>query len=294
MRVTDRMMFETSAAHATSARERVERALDEVSSGRKLLNPADDPAGSALATLAARNRDRADAIRKTAERASDELVSADSALDALGNVVERAKELAVQLSNDSYSANDRAGGALEVANLFEHAVAVLNTDVGGRYLFGGTADRAPPFQADGTYVGDAGVREIEVAPGVVQSASVRADVAVKGAGGGVDVLASLASLRDALAANDETGIRSAITDLDQGIAQVSMARSDVGASMRVFDLAAQSSASARDAAETARAGVADSDVVESMSKLALAQRALDAALTATAKSFDLTLLDKMR
>ena len=44
---------------------------------------------------------------------------------------------------------------------------------------------APPAAAD-ALTGDANTRRVEIAPGILQDASVRSDVAFKGAGGGID------------------------------------------------------------------------------------------------------------
>ena len=44
----------------------------------------------------------------------------------------------------------------------------MNTQEAGRYLFGGNIDRTPPFDAAGTYAGDTGVRQVEVAPGLLR------------------------------------------------------------------------------------------------------------------------------
>ena len=71
--------------------------------------------------------------------------------------------------------------------LSQQIVQLMNTQVAGRYIFGGTKDSAPPFDASGNYVGDGNVRQIEIAPGLLQASSIRADVALKGTGGGIDV-----------------------------------------------------------------------------------------------------------
>ena len=154
------------------------------------------------------------AINQNASRAGDEVDAADSALQSLSDVLARARELAVQMGNDSYSAADRAGAATEIDGLVQQAVTLMNTNVNGRYIFGGNQDQTAPFDTAGNYNGDTAVRQVEVAPGVLEDSSVRADVAVKGVGGGVDLFATLQSLSTALRTNNGDAIRGSLTDLD--------------------------------------------------------------------------------
>jgi flagellar hook-associated protein 3 FlgL len=236
---------------------------------------------------------RLEAIAATAVRASDELVTADGALDAVTQAVARARELAVQLSSGTYGAAERAGAAEEVRGLLSGAVASLNAEVGGRYVLGGNVDGTPPFNAAGNYTGDTAVRQVEIAPGVLQAASVRADVAVMGVGGGVDLLATLSALATALSANDLTGVRAALDPLTQSTAQLARARTETGNAMATLDAAVTASRIGRDEATAAAANLTDADAVQAASELIRSQRALDAALTATAQGFKLTLLDKL-
>lgn len=291
MRVTDRMMFDLATRDGGRARQRLEQATAEASSGVRVAHPGDDPGAAGLLALHHAAADRLDAIRTVASRASDELGAADAALSDLSNLISRARELTVQLSNPGYDAAQRAEGADEVRGLVAQAVASLNARVGARYLFGGRADGTPPFDANGNYAGDDGVRQVEIAPGVYQDASVRADVAVKGVGGGVDVLATLQSLAAALDVNDVTAIRAALDPLDGSTTQISTARSRLGEAMSAFDAAAATSRTAADDARAQASSLADADPIEAASRLALAERALEAALAATAQGFRLSLVN---
>jgi flagellar hook-associated protein 3 FlgL len=293
MRVTDRLLFDRATRDTARARSDAELAISRASSGLRLQRAKDDPGAAGQVVLDRARADRLEAIAATAARASDELVSADGALGAVTTAVARARELAVQLSSGTYGAAERAGAAAEVRNLLSGAIASLNAEAGGRYVLGGNLDGAPPFDAAGNYGGDAAVRQVEIAPGVLSASSVRADVAVKGAGGGVDVLATLSALATALAANDLTGIRAALDPLTQGTAQLARARAEAGNAMSTLDAAVAAGRAGRDEATAAAARLTDMDVVQAASDLARSQRALDAALTATAQGWKLTLLDKL-
>jgi flagellar hook-associated protein 3 FlgL len=293
MRVTDRMMFDRASVDASRSRDRAQAAMQEVSTGMRVIQPGDDPAVAALMIKGRQTTDRLDAINKNAASANDEADAADAALQSVANVLTRARELAVQLGNDTYSASDRQAGAAEVDGLFRQAVMLMNKDVNGRFIFGGNKDQAAPFDAAGNYTGDTAVRQVEVAPGVLEDSSIRADVAVKGVGGGVDLFATLQSLSAALNGNNGNGIRGALANLETATTQVTNAEAKVGSMGDAFATAQTLATSNRDATIKSVASASEADSIESATKLALANHALDATLTAAAQSFNMSLLNKL-
>jgi flagellar hook-associated protein 3 FlgL len=294
VRITDKMIFEGANTHSARARSEAELATAQAATGLRVEHAWDDPGAAGLVVNHRLASGRFTTIGETVRRASDEMVAADGALGRVNEILTRGRELAVQLANPTYSAEDRATAAKEADALHRETVALLNTRFGNRYLFAGYIDNVAPFDSAGNYLGDAGVRRVEIAPGVAEDASVRADIFAKGAGGGVDILATISSLSTALTGNDANGIRATLDAFDTSISQVATARSQIGSSMNLFDLAAETARLASDGEKTSAARLTEIDPIEAASKLALAQRALDASLTAAARSFDLTLLNKLR
>jgi flagellar hook-associated protein 3 FlgL len=306
MRVSDQMLYDRAQIDGAANRSRMDQATARSSSGVRVAHPGDDPAAAGLVVVERARMQQLDALATSTGRAADEVTAADGALDTIGTALSRASELAVQLSSSPYDAAQRAAGAKEVQGLLSTIVAALDTKVGNRYVFGGTQDGTAPFDglvldaagnvnaaATGAYRGAADVRQAEIAPGVLQDVSVRADVALRGAGGGVDVIATLSSLANALAANDPTTAAAAIGQLAQGTTQLSTARAQSGAILSSLDAATAASQAARDDAKKRISGLADADEIQSASELALSQHALDASLTAIAQSFKFSLLDKL-
>jgi flagellar hook-associated protein 3 FlgL len=291
VRVTDKMIFERAGTGAARARDRAAGAAEELSSGVRVRHPGDDPAAAGLVVGHRLAAGRFAAIGTVAARASQEIFIADSALGELGTRLDRARELAVQFSNDTYSAAERATAATELRTLLGQTLALLNTRAGDRYVFGGTRDDVPPFDQAGNYLGASAPRRLEIAPGVLEDASITGAAVAKGP---VDLPGTLSALAAALSANDVTAIRASLDPLAGATAQVSTARGRLGASMNVFDAAAEAARSAEDAENATAGALIDADTVSAAGRLALAQRALDAALTTSARSFELTLLDKLR
>ena len=293
MRVTDSMIFDSAALYAGRAREQMEAAAAESSTGLKLRSAADDPAAAAMVVSHDASAARLTGILDGVAASTNRLQTADGALQSVSNLLARAKELAVQMGSDSLDADNRAAGATEVKQLIAEAVVALNTKDGSHYLFGGTRTDAPPFDPAGTYQGNAGVQRIEVAPGVTQQISVDASAGLAGVGGGTDVIGNLQKLSTALSGNDAAGVRALLGALDTSVAQVAGVRAQVGSQIGGLDAAAAAGRVARDDERKQSSHLTDADVVDSATRLALAQRGLEAAISAAAQSFKLTLLGKL-
>lgn len=294
MRVTERLLFDRSSQDIGRAREASAKAQELVSNGRRVNHPGDDPAVAGTIAAFQLTSARSEALSKSVDMAANEIGAADGSLEQVGNVLSRARELAVRFSSDAYPPEQRAIGAVEVKALVGTAIAALNARHGNRWIFGGNVDDAPPFDAAGSYSGDNGVRRLEVAPGVLQDTSVRADVAVKGFGGGVDVLDTLQQLATALSSNDVTAVRGTLNPLDRGITQVSTARAEAGVSMNSLEAASAAGKMAAEDGKVRISKLADVDLPEASIRLAQAQNALEASMTAAAQGFKLSLLSFLR
>jgi flagellar hook-associated protein 3 FlgL len=158
---------------------------------------------------------------------------------------------------------------------------------------GGFKDNTPPFDGAGAYVGDSNVRTVEVAPGLYQAASLDANVIVKGTNGGVDLLQTMTDLSKALQANDGTGIRAAIDKLNASINQLAAGRAEAGMAQDAFQTAVTTAQTAA-SDETVKIGkLLDADILDASTRLASAQYALNATLTAAAKTLGMSLADKL-
>ena len=229
MRITGHRLIELQIAAARGAMEDVAHAGQVASTGMRVERPSEDPA----AWLAARRADAHRAVHAGAGAAiasgTSRLEQTDGALGAIGDVLHRARELAIQGSNDTLSAADRDAIALELGELFKTALGAANQQsVDGEYLLAGFPGTTAPFDAMGTFVGDGGVRALVGADGQSHTMTI-SGFELTAAGGGVDVLPTLDRLRAALAAGDGPATRDLLDELDRGIEQVSLARAHTGA-----------------------------------------------------------------
>jgi len=294
VRVTEAMIYQQTIDRANLDLSNVSKAQGELSSGLRVQAPGDDPQAAGLLVRHKFNQAQVTAIQNGAQSAADELNTADSALTGVSTALAQAQALATQMGNDTYNADDRAAAATEVDGIFYQVVGSLNTRFGDRYIFGGYVDNTPPFAADGTYQGDTGVRQVEVAPGVYEDSSIRADVMAKGVGGGVDILQTLTNLTAAFRANDSDAIRASIASLQAASTQVSAAQSQAGTSVNLFTSTVNTCTQQNTDETKVISQLGDADVMQASTQLSLAQYALNATLTAASKTLNFSLVDLLK
>jgi len=149
------------------------RAQEQVSTGKRLQRPSDDPI--AAATVLALQRQLGDVSRYSTAIATarPQLEQGMGALSEASEILSEARALAIQGLNGTLNSADRRGLAQSLRLLRSRMVEVGNTKHGDRYIFGGTLTDDRPFseidvngQRRVVYSGDGASRTVAVGPGV--------------------------------------------------------------------------------------------------------------------------------
>lgn len=159
MRVTQQMMFDRSTSNLESAAERLLRLQTQMSSGRRISTPSDDPSGAARALSFRTTRDALLQYQSNVAYSKSQLSTVEQALSSANTLLVSARELAVTLANDNYDATARRAAAQEAQSILDQLLQLGNTQEQGRYLLSGHRTRQQTFQADGNgvvYQGDTG------------------------------------------------------------------------------------------------------------------------------------------
>jgi flagellin len=127
---------------SAQANESLNVAMQRLSSGKRINSAKDDAAGLAIASsMTTQVRGMNQAIRNANDGISL-AQTAEGALNEVGNMLQRIRELAVQSASGSYSADDRTNLDTEVQQLKTQITDILtDTKFNGVTLFGtGAAD----------------------------------------------------------------------------------------------------------------------------------------------------------
>ena len=278
MRVSDNMSIDTVSRNIAGAEARQLAASREASSGARINAPSDDPVGAAHLARIQASIDTTASFRQTISTVQGDVALSESTLASASSVMDRAQEIAMQGANDSLSASDRASLATEVSSLREQLISLANTKGSFGYLFGGTANAAPPFDTTGAFVGNSNPHTVEIAPGLTLDTQVDGAKAFTLAGGR-DVFADLTALSTALNANDGAAVSATVNSLDTSRRQIVAARSDAGDKLNRLATADTVHDQVDSALQSQRHDLADADPAASYSRLMTAQQSLTSAIS---------------
>jgi len=145
--------------------ERVNTLQQQVSSGSRINAPSDDPVSAQQVLNLKGLLAATDQYSRNIQTGTTWLNQMDSSMSNMNNVLTRAKELATQMANGSYSAGDRRSAAVEVIQLRDQMISLGNTQIAGKYVFGGFVSDQPPFDATGNFNGTEDQVNIQVDQG---------------------------------------------------------------------------------------------------------------------------------
>jgi len=277
MRVTESGILTLTARSAEKTRANFSQASDAAGSGVRVQLPSDDVAAWAAAQRARVAQLANDGRGRAIGHAVTRLETSERAVGDVQDMLARARELALQMTNGALSAGDRDGGAAELRSLRDRALAALNTrDADGSYIFGGAAATTPPFDASGAYTGGTEARAAELGPGWLGSVEITGDHLSTAT---VDLFQTVDAAITGLAANDPAAVRGQLDNLAALIDQASGARSMIGERTSALSSADDARVALKDELIRRVDRSVNVDMVESATNLARARNALDAAQT---------------
>ncbi|MBS0288367.1 MAG: flagellar hook-associated protein FlgL [Proteobacteria bacterium] len=167
MRVSTLDFFQKVISNFTSQRNIINDTQAQISSGKRILTPADDPIGAMNSLNYHFENSKIDQFLKNVDVAQSTLEYEDSILDSVTKVYQRLKELAIEAGNASLSPSDRKAIAAEMNERLLELKALANTrSAGGDYLFSGFNVYQEPVavNAQGKYYyrGDDGQRSVMI------------------------------------------------------------------------------------------------------------------------------------
>ena len=263
-----------SLAQASLAKNEraLSKAMEQLSTGKKINTAADDAAGLAISS---RMTSQIVGLEQSVQNAHDAISmiqTAESALDEMTNMLLRMRELALQASNGTGSVADRnylqdEFGRLKdeidrIANNTEwNGRAVLNGNAGGSavtdvsYQVGGNAGQTISVNFGNMTGGGLATGASGIAAGTNSGSRALADIAISGA----------------TTAVAQTNASAAMTGIDNAIENVSNQRASFGAAVNQLTHAIDNLTQVSINAASTRSRIMDTDYAHATSELAKAQ-----------------------
>jgi len=292
MRVNPNMVPDVLAG-LQQTQSAVNKALQEVSTGKSVSVPSDNPSASASMVQNTIDTNNVDQYTQNVSSVLSMVQTADSTLGSVVSSLTKAITLGTEGANGTSNASNQQSIATEVQGILSSVVSMANTTFQGSYLFGGTASTQVPYTADSTsasgykYNGNDGVNSVSVGDDLTVQANIPGSQIFSNSSN--DVLGSLSALVSALQSGDSAGIQSATSAISSALNYVSQQRityansetqlnsQDTDLQQETVNLTSQSNALVGvDSAEAATA-LAQAETANS-SAMAAASKALPASL----------------
>jgi flagellar hook-associated protein 3 FlgL len=288
-------------AHLNSIQERADQAQRQISSGRRMDAPSDDPDQIGVLLQSRSELAATDQVKLNLSRVKTEVDAAENALQNTIKAVERIRVLGSQGLTGTQSAGSRVIIANEVQSLLEQMVNLANTNIDGRYIFSGSADQTAPYALDLTtatgatpYAGGAATRQVLDASNVRLNVSRTGQELFDNAQPSRNVFAAVNSLRVALLANDESAIQSSFANIGTALEHLNEQLATYGSTQNQVADAITTAEKKKLSLQTRIAEIEDTDLAEAILNMQSANVHRQAALQAKGQEDRRTVFDFLR
>jgi flagellar hook-associated protein 3 FlgL len=304
MRISTNLMFEKATKQMTSSQTNLAKSQAQLAQGKQVINPSDAPDQAStmqrLKSIMTRQASYQAALNSVQTRLQGE----ESTLQSVSDLLIRAKEVAVQASNDTLSPSNRKALGVELQVLRDQMLSLANTkDSSGNYIFGGSRVSSPPFVtlAGGSpqYVGDQ--TRMNVMVGENRSMQInRSGTDVfspvnrtqpDGSSQGVGFFNVMDDLIKGVNNSDRKLMSGGVGEMDQLLEGVTFSQSNIGSGLKSID---QQNSVIEDTVlnlTTTLSAVEDLDYTKAITKMNQQMMALEAAQSSFAKISQLSLFN---
>lgn len=289
---------------------------EKLSSGKNINNPSDDPVGLTRILNIGNNLAIDDRYTQNIDSAVAEVNAADSAMSSLVDLIQKAQTLTTQAANFTNNQTGRDAIADEISQLLDQMVQIGNTEVGGRYVFGGYKTGTPPFsrvsqyQVDynGTPTTESWQRNVNISQGVSIAININGQNFLGTANGTAGALPATVTgsglfqtmtklLIDLKQAGDPaqlTEIKARLDDLTSNLTTVSSNQSVLGAVSNRLDMTKDRIDTRSTILTQEFASIQNIDQAKTIADLNYQENIFQASLSVTARVLQTSLLDYIR
>jgi flagellar hook-associated protein 3 FlgL len=298
-RITTQMSASMTLNDLQQSLNRLDTTQRQLSSGKKLNQPSDDPYGTSQAMSL---NGQLSSLNDYTNNITDGTAWTQQATTSLGDIdsmVQRVRELVVQASNGTYTQSNLNASASEVNQLIDAIKQEANASYNGQYIFSGTSTGTAPYQTGSTdtYQGGTGSVNRLIGPNTTLSVSTNISTLLgngqaSGDGGLLDTLRTIAS--DMQSGNIGAIGGADLKNLDSNFGTLTQMEANVGAITDRLTLASSRIQQLQNSDTAALSNVQDADMATVAINFSTEQAAYSAALKAGANIVQSSLLDFLK
>ncbi|MGG3941581.1 flagellar hook-associated protein FlgL [Peribacillus psychrosaccharolyticus] len=287
MRVTQSMLSNNMVNNLSKSYERLAKLQDQINTQKKYTKPSDDPVAAMLGMGYRTELNQIEQYSRNIGEATNWVDTTDSTLSEGISALQRARELTVQASTGTLTAEQRKTISEELVQIKEHLKDLGDTQLGGKYIFNGSNTNVKPSES-GVYGN--GEIKLEVFSGI----SIQVNTNGQALFG--DTLGDDGSIQKTINAlnNNEDTIDERLKDLDETIDLFLSVQAQVGARQNRVDLMSDRLKQQEVFATEILSKNEDIDIEKAILNLTTQESIHNAALSVGAKIIQPSLLDFLR
>ncbi|MGD7006931.1 flagellar hook-associated protein FlgL [Metabacillus sp. 84] len=298
MRVTQGMLANNSLRHLSSSYDRMGNLQDQLSTGKKITKPSDDPVIAMKGMQYRTGLTEVEQYKRNLSEAYQWMENSEGGIEHATQVFQRARELFLQAKNGTNSAEDLKAIGAEIGQLKEDLASVVNTQVAGRYIFNGDATNKPPatVNPDGTVTFAPNTNQVKIAisNGVQLEVNTNPLKAFGGEVGGDNLFATLKSIEDAINNADMSNSDELLGKMDQHFDTLNAERAVLGARYNRLELIDDRIGQQEVTANRVLSDNEDADIERVITELKMQESVHRAALSVSSRIIQPTLMDFLR
>lgn len=301
VRTTQQLLVDRVLNDLTRQQLRILALQEQLSTGQTVNRPSDGTLETRRAISARGEVSKNEQYITNISNLGPGLQESDSALQTSISVLQRVRELTLQGASGSNAPLQREQIAIEVNQLLESILETANRESNGRFIFGGTVTRTPPFVATRDAAGEivsvayAGNDEIirqEVQDGILVSANEPGSAVYTAAGAsGADIFQTVLDIRENLRAGDLNALETRLDELASAQEQVLISLARVGSIQNRVDRVRSNLEEINQQLLQVISDNIDADFAETILQLNAQSNALQASLNAGARVIQPSLLN---
>ncbi|MEN6586978.1 MAG: flagellar hook-associated protein FlgL [Sulfuricella sp.] len=167
MRISTSTLYDLGVSSIQKQSSALVKQQQMVSTGRRILTPADDPVGAARVLEVSQSKALNQQYDVNAGSATSSLGLEETALASVGSLIQDVKTIAINAGNPTLDHNNLASLATDLRGRYQELLGIANsTDGNGQYMFSGYKGSTQPFSETSpgnvAYNGDQGQRLIQI------------------------------------------------------------------------------------------------------------------------------------
>lgn len=295
-RITQGMMNNQLLRNITANLLRMNEGQNQLSTGRKINKPSDDPVGISFSLRYRSEESANEQYKSNTDAAVSWLDYTDTTLNQANSVMQRVRELAVQAANGTNPQSALDAIKKEVDQLNEQMVTIGNSQFNGKYVFNGQLTDKQPYNiatADTDKV-DQGDIKFDIGVGVRVVANISGDKIFGASGASDNIFLVMKDLSAALASGNQQAIGATIGRLDSRNDAFLQARAEVGARQNRIQLAQSRLDDISMNLQTLQSKAEDADIPAVITNLKTDENVYNASLSVGSKIISTSLVDFLR